>query len=93
MKKLILGTPGSGRAYHTTDLLRDTACPKCKNKSLWVYSADDKDLEGGLYDFIDKSNGIFIACDNKCGFRTEVFIDPESGKDLAAKVKNSYHSC
>lgn len=87
--KYVLGTPGSGKAFHTTDRLRNTACPKCGTKDLWVYRADDKDLEGESYDFMDKSKGIFIACMNKCGFTTSVFNAPESGMALVSEIENA----
>lgn len=88
--KYVLGTSGSDKAFHTTDLLRNTACPKCGTKDLRIYYApSDKDPEGASYDFMDKSKDIFIACMNKCGFTTPVFKTPESGMALVSEIENA----
>lgn len=64
------GVPGHGRCVGPWDIL--PLCPHCNKKSLWIYPKGHLNIETvPMWNSFDSSK-IFVACKEKCGFKTEV---------------------
>lgn len=76
---VILGMPGSGKAFHPWDNLK--TCPDCGRDSAWMVGKDGKDYNSGA--------PYQIICTNeKCNYKSVSSDDIQTCKDDWNNEKN-----